>query len=149
MVKKPKRLTLPINIDYEYTSPDGAHVVVNMVGATPEQAAVVTWLRAEEAWRSKQDWKNRERERKLKEKQAKAELKLKIKRAEAQHKVLIEQATGFRRSVLERHAPQESYGYDRGLKCSYCDDGSRYEPERMPFPCAEYQFAREWEEENP
>jgi hypothetical protein len=149
MAKKPKKLKLPINIDYEYTSPDGAHVVVNMVGATPEQAAVVTWLRAEAAWRSKQDWANRERERKLKEKQAKAELKLKIKRAEAQHKVLIEQTTGFRRAVLERHAPQEAYIYDRGLICSYCDDGSRYEPDAMPFPCVEYQFAREWEEESP
>lgn len=141
-----KKLKLPINIDYEYTSPDGAHVVVNMVGATPEQAALVTWLRAEEAWRRTQHWEDRERERKLKEKQEKAELKLKVKRAESQHKALLEQATGFRRAVLERHAPQEPYRYDRGLVCSYCDDGARYEPDWLPFPCVEYQFAREWEE---
>jgi hypothetical protein len=139
-----------ININYEHTTPDGAHMVVNMVGATPEQAALVAWLRAEDAWNRKQHWENRERERKKQEAIEKAERKLKAKRDEAQHKALISRATGFRLAVLQRHAPEESWIYrpDRGLVCSYCDDGSRYEPEALPFPCVEYQFAREWEEEN-
>lgn len=135
-----------INIDYEFTAADGSHHVVALYGATPEQAAVVTWLRAEDAWKRRNDWQAKEREREAAEERKAASRAAKAEQQRAVHEAVLAGAQGFRRGVLQRHEPIASgiSRYERyALVCRTCDD-NKYEAQQLEFPCAEYRFARDW-----
>jgi hypothetical protein len=137
-----------ISVSYEFTGADGSHHTVSIYDATPEQAAVTTWLQAEDAWKRRNQWQAKEREREQAEERKAAERAARATYLREQHKALLQTLPGsfFRRAVLERHGPiGNGSTYPRGglLVCLICDDG-KYEAEGLEFPCAEYRFARDW-----
>jgi hypothetical protein len=137
-----------INIDYEFTGIDGSHHQVSLYDATPEQAAVVSWLRAEDEWKRRNQWQAKELVRERAEERKAAERAAKVTYLREQHEALLQRFPNqfFRRAVLERHGPiGNGSTYPRGglLVCMICDDG-KYEAEGLEFPCAEYRFARDW-----
>lgn len=136
-----------INVRYETTHSDGSRSVVGMFDVTEEQAALVQWLNAENAWHcqvKEQERQSIEQRRKTAEQRLAANRRLHVKKM---HNALVNRASGFRRDVLMRHAPSNHF---RGgpLKCKTCYTRD-YEPERIEFPCGEYQFARDWVEDVP
>lgn len=137
-----------ISVSYEFTGADGSHHTVSLYDATPEQAAVTTWLQAEDAWKRRNQWQAKERERERVEERKAAERAAKATYLREQHKALLQTLPDqfFRRAMLERHAPIASgiSRYERyALVCRTCDD-NKYEAEQLEFPCAEYRFARDW-----
>jgi hypothetical protein len=136
-----------INLDWEFTGSDGSRHHVSLYDATEQQAAVVSWLRAEQAWKTNNEWQAKELARKAKEKRKAAERAATVVRLRANHEALLARlpSYSFRHAIVERHGPTSVSDYRGLLACRTCDDGSRYEPEALPFPCPEYTFAQDWD----
>ena len=133
-----------VEVSFERTNPDGSRMSMNIPRATPEQAALVAWLQAEDAWKRNQGYREREAARKRQEQIERDERAVRVQKAKAEHGRLMRSAVGFRHAALVRHRPVDAADA-RGprLLCHECDDGE-YEPESLPFPCPEYVFARDW-----
>lgn len=54
----------------------------------------------------------------------------------AEHRALVESASGLRRAFLDQHGPVLSGPY---IECEHCDGCT------ADFPCDVYTFARDWE----
>lgn len=134
-----------IDVSYQRTNPDGTTLHMNIPNATPEQAALVAWLQAEDNWKADAARRERQRAAELKQQREAQEQIEKMHRSLAEHEILLASATGFQRAMLERHAPTESYlDYKTGkLSCRTCTD-REWEPESLDFPCDEYEFTRDY-----
>jgi hypothetical protein len=146
LVQKHDQEQKGIDIVYTRTGPDGFSLQAKIYGATPEQAAIVTWLQAEDEW--KRNSQRRAREIKLElERQRKRQeaIDRRAKQVEDHEAALTApDMTGFRRDMLLRHAPTPPYeAHDNQLRCRVCYD-TDYEPERLVFPCNEYVFTMAW-----
>lgn len=59
----------------------------------------------------------------------------------AEHRTLVDSASGLRRAILESHSP------DEGVRSPRCRDCSGAAYEEVDFPCTTYILARDWEGE--
>lgn len=135
-----------INISYTRTGPRGEKTTVNLFGATPEQAAIIMWLKAEDEWKANERYRARQLELKLvRQKQRQKEIDRQNKLID-EHVALMHtpEITGFRRDVLLRHAPMRLDDGKR-LLCTSCYTTDYHEVEHQSFPCDEYIFACDWE----
>ena len=68
-----------------------------------------------------------------------AAAKARLVEVEAEHRALVESASGLRRAFLDQHGPRLSGPY---IQCEHCE-GYDSTPD---FPCDVYTFARDWED---
>lgn len=113
---------------------------------TPEEADLLHWLLAEREWHSEQCKAKRQAELRAEEKQLHAQAVASFDALRAAHTLLVEQAAGLRRHLLEEHEPNFDRSY-RGKPISVCHTcyGGDYD---VNFPCDVYVLARDWEDIN-
>jgi len=71
-----------------------------------------------------------------------AEAKAQLVTVRAEHRTLLESASGLRRAILESHSP------DEGVRSPRCRDCSGAAYEEVDFPCTTYTLARDWVDES-
>lgn len=67
-----------------------------------------------------------------------AEAKELMRTVDAEHRALVDAATGLRRAILDMHGPHLCASYINCDKCEGYDGGT------LPFPCDTYTLARDW-----
>jgi hypothetical protein len=133
------------DIHYEYTDENGARISATFANPTIEQAALLTWLAAERAWKSG------ERQRLFSQRRADAKAKEELAQKErekqvlAEHEALVSNAKGLRRAVLVEHGPWFEQ-FSEEPYCSGCVVYGYDDAQHAKFPCKTYDLAEDWED---